>query len=75
MMFDSKGRAEIAKLRLESGTATVNELRKEWDMPAVPKGDISYISTNLAELGSEKLSGNVGAGRPSNEPSEEKGEE
>ena len=67
MMFDSKGRAEIAKLRLESGTATVNELRKEWDMPAVPNGDISYISTNLAELGSEKLSGS-NIGRPANEP-------
>ena len=64
MMFDSKGRAEIAKMRLESGTATVNELRKEWDMPAVPNGDISYISTNLAELGSEKLSGAVAPGRP-----------
>ena len=73
MMFDSKGRAEIAKMRLESGTATVNELRKEWDMPAVPNGDISYISTNLAELGSEKLSGAVMAGRPQ-EPTNE-GEE
>lgn len=58
MMFDSKGRAEIAKLRLESGTATVNELRKEWDMPAVENGDIVYVSTNLAELGSNKLSAN-----------------
>ena len=73
MMFDSKGRAEIAKMRLESGTATVNELRKEWDMPAVPNGDISYISTNLAELGSEKLSGAVAPGRPTegNESNEE----
>ena len=70
MMFDSKGRAEIAKLRLESGTATVNELRKEWDMPAVEKGDISYVSTNLAELGSDKLS-QSGAGRPATSPTTE----
>jgi hypothetical protein len=33
-------------------------------MPAIDKGDIAYISTNLAELGSEKLSGNVTPGRP-----------
>lgn len=50
MMFDSKGRAEIAKLRLESGTATVNELRKDWDMPAVENGDTPTVSANLMTL-------------------------
>ena len=33
-------------------------------MPAIEKGDTPYVSTNLAELGSEKLSKN-GGGRPS----------
>ena len=33
-------------------------------MPSVPEGNIPYVSTNLAELGSEKLRSN-GGGRPS----------
>ena len=35
----------------------MNELRKQYDMPAVKDGDIVYVSTNLAELGSDKLKG------------------
>ena len=33
-------------------------------MPTVAKGDINYISTNLAELGSKKLSDAPNGGRP-----------
>lgn len=55
MMFDKKGQAEIDKMNLETGSMTVNEIRKQYDMPAVENGDIVYISTNLAELGSDKL--------------------
>ena len=36
---------------------TVNEIRKQFDMPAVDGGDTIYLSTNLAELGSDKLRG------------------
>lgn len=57
--LDAKGQAEIDKLHLETGVNTVNELRNQYDLPSVEKGDIIYVSTNLAELGSEKLSGNV----------------
>lgn len=57
MMFDKKGQAEIDKMNLETGSMTVNEIRKQYDMPAVENGDIVYISTNLAELGSDKLRG------------------
>ena len=63
MMFDKKGQAEIDKMNLETGAMTVNEIRKQYDMPAVPNGDIVYISTNLAELGSDKLRG-VSGGNP-----------
>lgn len=63
MMFDKKGQAEIDKMNLETGAMTVNEIRKQYDMPAVPEGDRVYISTNLAELGSDKLRGN-GGGNP-----------
>ena len=55
--LDPKGQAEIDGLRLNSGTATVNELRAKYDLPEVEGGDTVYISTNLAELGSEKLRG------------------
>ena len=65
LRMDKETQAKVDKARLESGTATVNELRRDWDMPTVEKGDIIYISTNLAELGSEKLSGAVSDGRPS----------
>ena len=64
LRMDKETQAKVDKARLESGTATVNELRRDWDMPTVEKGDIVYISTNLAELGSEKLSGAVQPGRP-----------
>jgi hypothetical protein len=42
----------------------VNEIRQQYDRPAVEGGDIIYVSTNLAELGSPKLSGVVEGGRP-----------
>ena len=70
--LDAKGQAEVDKLRLETGASTVNEIRTQYDRPAVPDGDRIYISTNLAELGSEKLSGAVQPGRPT-EPDNEKG--
>jgi hypothetical protein len=50
-------------MNLETGAMTVNEIRKQYDMPAVAEGDRVYISTNLSELGSDKLSGN-GGGNP-----------
>lgn len=67
LRMDKETQAKVDKMRLESGTATVNELRSEWDMPIVEKGDIVYLSTNLAELGSEKLSGAVQPGRPADD--------
>lgn len=73
--LDAKGQAEVDKLRLETGASTVNEIRTQYDRPAVPDGDRIYISTNLAELGSEKLSGAVQPGRPTNNNEDEKGGE
>ena len=65
--LDAKGQAEIDKLHLECGWS-VNELRSQYDLPNIPDGDTHYVSTNLGEVGSEKLRSN-GGGRPSNEPS------
>ena len=61
--LDAKGQAEIDKLHLESGWS-VNELRSQYDLPNIPEGDAHYVSTNLAEVGSDKLRSN-GGGRPS----------
>ena len=62
--LDAKGQAEIDKIHLETGVNTVNELRQSYDLPAVDKGDTIYVSTNLAELGSEKLRAAASGGRP-----------
>ena len=64
--LDKKGQAEINEIDLRTGVKTVNELRKEQNLPRVENGDINYISTNLAEVGSEKL-----RGEPSPQPTVE----
>lgn len=56
MRLDPLGRANIGKVLLETGVKCVNELRADYDLPSVEKGDTHYVSTNLAELGSKKLS-------------------
>ena len=58
--LDIKGQAEADKLHLETGVKTVNELRRDHNLPRVDAGDVSYVSTNLAEVGSEKLRGGEG---------------
>lgn len=46
--------------RLNTGQATVNDLRREEDLEPVEGGDEVYLSVNLAPLGSEKLNGGSG---------------
>ena len=55
--LDAKGQADIDKIHLETGIKSVNELRRQYDLPSIDKGDTHYISTNLAEVGSAKLRG------------------
>jgi HK97 family phage portal protein len=59
--LDAKGQAEIDKLHLDAGWS-VNEIRASYDLPSIPEGDAHYVSTNLAEVGSEKLRGYGGGG-------------
>ena len=63
LRMDLERQAKVDQLRLQMGW-TVNEIRAQYDMPAIEKGDTPYVSTNLAELGSEKLNGVVAGGRP-----------
>lgn len=69
LRMDLERAAKVDQLRLAMGW-TVNEIRNQYDMPAIEKGDTPYVSTNLAELGSPKLREN-GGGRPSSEPDQE----
>jgi phage portal protein BeeE len=48
--LDAKGQAEIDKMRLEAGTMTPNELRNQYDLPAVENGDEPMASANLMTL-------------------------
>lgn len=69
MAMDPERQAKVDEMDLRTGAKTVNEIRQEHDMPSVANGDIVYISTNLAELGSNKLS-ETNAGMSSNESSD-----
>lgn len=66
LRLDKEAQAKVDQLQLQTGAATVNEIRQQYDRPAVEGGDIIYVSTNLAELGSPKLSGEQPA--PTQEP-------
>ena len=69
LRLDKEAQAKVDQLQLQTGAATVNEIRAQYDRPSVPNGDIVYVSTNLAELGSQKLNGNT---EPQPEPNQTK---
>ncbi len=64
LAMDPERQAKVDQLNLQTGAKTVNEIRAEHDMPSVEKGDIVYVSTNLAELGSKKLSDTAVTAQP-----------
>ncbi len=75
LAMDPERQAKVNESNLRTGVMTVNEIRSEMDMPAVKDGDIVYVLTNLAELGSAKLRDVAGGGRPATEeqpPADEK---
>lgn len=57
LRLDAKGQAEIDKILLECGVYSPDELRNMRDLPTIKDGDVHYVSTNLAVVGSKKLSG------------------
>ena len=56
--LDAKGQAEIDKLHLETGWSP-NEIRAQYDLPSIKNGDKHYMTAQVAEVGSVKLSGEV----------------
>ena len=68
LAMDPERKAKFYESCLRTGAMTVNEIRAEEDMPNVGEnGDIVYVLTNLAELGSAKLRDVAGGGRPTNQ--------
>lgn len=57
LRLDKETQAKVDKMHLEAGWSP-NEIRAQYDLPSIPDGDRHYLSTNLAELGSQKLRGN-----------------
>lgn len=55
LRLDKETQAKVDEILLRTGVKTINELRNQYDLPAIEGGDVHYVSTNLAELGSEKL--------------------
>lgn len=49
--------AEYQEKTIQSGVYTINDWRRIENQPEVEGGDTVYVSTNLAQLGSSKLSG------------------
>ena len=50
LRLDKEAQAKVDQLRLQTGTTTVNELRKQYDMPSVENGDEPMASANLMTL-------------------------
>ena len=48
--FDRKAQAEINKMNIETGVMSVNELRRENNMPQIENGDVHYVSANLKPI-------------------------
>jgi len=62
LRLDKEAQAKVDEINLRTGAKTVNEIRAQYDLPAVADGDVVYVSTNLARLGSEKLEAAAGGG-------------
>ena len=67
--LDAKGQAEVDKLQLETGAATVNDIRAKYDRPAVENGDEPLASANLMTLKALMAKGEEAqiGGRPAGE--------
>ena len=56
--LDLQSLADYQKKTIEAGIYTINDWRRLENLAEVEGGDVVHVSTNLAPLGSDKLSGN-----------------
>ena len=71
LAMDPERQAKVAKMQLEAGIKTVNELRAEHDMPTVENGDEPMASANLLTLKALLAKSAPEPGRPTTEPDKE----
>jgi HK97 family phage portal protein len=71
LAMDPERQAKVAKMQLEAGIKTVNELRAENDMPTVENGDEPMASANLLTLKALLAKSAPEPGRPTTEPAKE----
>lgn len=57
--LDLASLADYQKKTIESGIYTINDWRRMENQPVVEGGDTVYVSTNMAALGSDKLTSGV----------------
>ena len=50
LRLDKEAQAKVDKMQLETGAVTVNEIRQQYDRPAVEGGDTPLASANLMTL-------------------------
>jgi len=80
LRMDLESQAKVDQYRLQMGW-TINEIRQQYDMPAVEKGDIPYRTANVKPLGEEEAAatelppGNYKVNAPASDGSKEEGEE
>ena len=70
LAMDPERQAKVAKMQLEAGIKTINELRAENDMPAVENGNEPMASANLLTLKALLAKSAPEPGRPT-EPAKE----
>ena len=73
LRLDMKSQTDIDLKRLQTGWSP-NEIRAQYDMPAVDGGDDHLVSMNLGVVGSQKMKGEQGFSLPA-EPTKPNGQE
>ena len=63
MVMDPERRAKVAQLKMQAGLCTVNEARRDFDMPAVEDGDVPMASANLMTLQGLIAKSRIGQGK------------
>ena len=80
LRMDLESQAKVDQYRLQMGW-TINEIRQQYDMPAVEKGDIPYRTANVKPLGEEEAAatelppGNYKVNAPASDGGKKEGED
>lgn len=56
-VMDLEAQSRYNKMQIETGMATVNDLRRSANIEPVEGGDVVMITCNVAPIGSDKITG------------------